>query len=227
MKKVIIIFLILILCGCKYINSVDNLYILNYLNTSYGDKITFTFKEDSTCELYQMGFCSAYYTANDINDDVYVIWYDGDGLDIRDDYLFKKYKNEIKDYYNNMFAKIIGSKYDVEILSQKSDLNWAKDAKYEDILNYEDLNLSIRVNIASDDFDTTGLGEKLKNQINTRKVKNVSSLYITTFNSGCNLKDTNKCKKVNSSYTEVKITEEKREIKQEQKQETKEEQKQQ
>ena len=38
------------------------------------------------------------------------------------------------------------------------------------------------------------------------KLKNISSLYITTYKKGCNLEDLDKCKKVNSAYIEVKIT---------------------
>ena len=209
MKKVLIGICILLLCACQYINSVGEYYVINYLNKSYGEDKIFAFSEDGQCDLTQLGLCSAYYKAIDLEEDIYVVWYDGDGMDIRDDYLFKKYKNDIRDYYYNYFSKTIRSNYNVEVLSQKSDMKWKKDAKANDILNYEDLNLSLRINIASDDSDTTSLGETLKNLVNSRDVRNVASLYLISYNKGCNLDELSKCKKVNSSYIEVKIVEDK------------------
>ena len=182
----------------------------NYLKKSYGEEKEFIFSEEGNCDLYQLGYCSKYYKASDVKDDVYVVWYDGDGMDIRDDYLFKKYKKDIRDYYYSFFSKTIKNRYDVEVLSQKSDMLWKKDASINDILNYEDLNLSLRIIIASDDNDTSSLGEKIKNLVNSRDVKNVSSLYLISYNKGCNLSDVINCKKVNSSYIEVKIVEDKK-----------------
>jgi len=209
MKKVLLLLIsILLLSACKYINNVNDSYIVNYLKTNYGEEKEYRLSENGTCDLYQIGYCSAYYKASDIKEDIYVVWYDGDGMDIRDDYLFKKYKSDIRDYYYNYFSKTINGKYNVEILSQKSDLNWQKNSKANDILNYEKLNLSMQINIANDDVDTSSIGETLKNLINERKVRNVSSIYVTSYNRGCNLEDTSKCKKINSSYIEVKITEE-------------------
>ncbi len=209
MKKVLLVLSIFMLCACQYINSVGDYYIKNYLNKSYGEDKIFAFSEDGQCDLSQLGYCSAYYKASDLTEDVYVVWYDGDGMDIRDDYLFKKYKTDIKNYYQTFFSKTIRSNFSVEVLSQKSDMRWPKDAKPNDILNYEDLNLSLRINIASDDNDTTSLGEALKNLVNGRDVRNVASLYLISYNKGCNLNEVNKCKKVNSSYIEVKIVEDK------------------
>jgi hypothetical protein len=211
MKKILIIISILLLCSCKYVNGVNESFVINYLKSNYGEDKIFVFSSESTCDLYQLGYCSAYYKASDIEDEIYVIWYDGNGNDIRDDYLFKKYKSEIKDYYYNLFSKEIKSKFNVEILSSKSDYKYGKDSKFDDILNYENLNLSLKVNIASDDNETTKLGETLKNVINNRKVKNVSSLYLTSYQKNCNLNDVSNCKKINSSYIEVKITEDKQE----------------
>ena len=209
MKKLLIVLSVLLLCSCEFVNGVNNFFIMDYLKKSYGEDVTFTYSQDGTCELYQVGYCSAYYNASDLDEEVYVVWYDGNGNDMRDDYLFKKYKNQIRKYYDDMFSSVISNKYKVEIATQKSDMLWKKDAKYEDILNYENLNLSLTLDIVSDEADTMNLGETLKDLINTRKVKNVSSLYITTYNRGCNLDDVSKCTKVNSSYIEVKITEDK------------------
>lgn len=207
MKKIILVFCLLLLCACKTINSVSEPYVINYLKKSYGEEKEFRFSSEAACDLYNLGYCSAYYQAGDLEEDVYVVWYDGDGLDMRDDYLFKKYKSDIKRYYTNYFSNTIYNRYNVEVLSAKTDYLWKKDAKANDILNYENLNLSLKIDIIANDTDTTGLGETLKNLINQRKVKNVSSLYLTTFKQGCNLNETDKCKKVNSSYIEVKITE--------------------
>ena len=101
MKKVLIGICIILLCACQYVNSVSDSYIKNYLKKSYGEEKEFIFSEEGNCDLYQLGYCSKYYKASDVKDDVYVVWYDGDGMDIRDDYLFKKYKNDIRDYYYN------------------------------------------------------------------------------------------------------------------------------
>lgn len=209
MKKVLLVICVFLLSACQYVNSVNDSFIKNYLKTNYGEEKEYAFSEKGPCDLYEMGYCSAYYKASDVVEDIYVVWYDGDGMDIRDDYLFKKYKSDLKNYYYSYFSKAINSKYDVEILSQKSDMKWAKDAKANDILNYEDLNLSIKINIASDNNDTTALGETLKNLVNERKVRNVASLYLTSYNRNCNLNDISKCKKINSSYIEVKIVEDK------------------
>jgi hypothetical protein len=207
MKKIIILFLcILLLSGCKYINGVDDNLITNYLTNSYGKENKFEYSHEGICNLYEMGYCSSYYKSSDLKYDIYVVWYDGDGLSMKDDYLFKKYQDQIADYYKKLFNPAIDGQYQVEILSQKSDMNWDKNATFEDILKYDKLNLSIGVNIISNDKDTKGLGEELKSLIEKKKLKNVSSLYVTTYNKGCNLNNIETCKKVNSSYTEVKIT---------------------
>ena len=207
MKKVIVLLLcVLMLSGCKYINSVDNNLIVTYLNNKYGSDNNFEYAHEGICNLYEMGYCSSYFTATSLKDEIYVIWTDGSGMDMKDDYLFKKYQNQIADFYSKLFDSAIDGKYQIEILSQKSDMNWDKDATFEDILHYDRLNLSIGVNIISNDKDTTPLGEELKSRIEKKKMKNVSSLYVTTYNKGCDLNNKDNCKKVNSSYIEVKIT---------------------
>ena len=206
MKKIIIVISILLLCGCKYVNGVDNNLILNYLNNNYGEENKFEYSHDGICNLYETGYCSSYYKSSDLKYEIYVVWYDGDGMNMKDDYLFKKYQDQIAAYYKKLFDPYIDGTFTIEVLSQNSDMNWDKDATFEEILKYDRLNLSIGVNIISNDKDTTDLGESLKGAIEKKKIKNVSSLYVTTYKKGCNLEDKDNCKKVNSSYIEVKIT---------------------
>ena len=159
MKKIIVVLLAFLLCGCQYINSVDDALIKSYLNNSYGSEKGFEFLHDGICNLYEVGYCSSYYKSNDLDDEIYVIWHDGSGNDITDDYLFKKYQNQIAAFYKKLFDPYIDGNYTIEILSQKSDMNWKKDAIFEDILKYEKLNLSIGVNIISNDKSKLSLIE--------------------------------------------------------------------
>lgn len=208
MKKVILLFVILLLFGCTSPTGVDSIFIKEYLNNKYGDDITFTLSHMESCSTLVYESCTAFFTASDLGEDkeIYVVWNELDGSDMRDDYLFKKYDSQLREYYKNLISKVVKNKFTIDVQSNKSDLSWDKNLTFEEFLKFEKLNLGISINIANNDEDITSIGDDLKALFKKNKLKNISSLYITTYKKGCNLEELDKCKKVNSAYIEVKIT---------------------
>ena len=208
MKKIIIFIICLVfLCGCA-INIVDEVYITNYLNEKYGDDITFTPMYTSSCKIYENGTCRASFTASDTEDnEIHIIWNKKDGSDLRDDYLFLKYDKELKAYYTGLINDVTNSKFVINEISNKSDYLWEKNLSFDEFIKYENLNSGISINIANSSIDLNKFAESIKNYFNSKKINNVASLFITSYNNGCNLNNTDNCKKVNSIYYEVKIVE--------------------
>lgn len=207
MKKIVVIMMIFLLCSCTLTNAVDDPFIQVYLTNKYGSDVTFEKAHADECNLLHMDECSAYYKASDAEDEIYIMWSKADGSDIKDDYLFKKYKKELVSYYTKLFDKVINSKYKLEVFSNKSDYKWEENLKFEDFIKYENLNSVISLHIASKDLDISSLAESIKTLLKNNKIKNVAAVYITTYNNGCSLEDVSKCKKINSSYIEIKIVE--------------------
>ena len=208
MKKFLILFFMFIICGCELINGIDETFITDYLNKKYGDDITFTPNYKSSCKVYETGKCRASYSASNLKDkEIQIIWTKEDGSDMKDDYLFQKYENTLNKYYSKLFQSSINGNYKLDILANQSDYNWDTNLKYEEFFKYENLNLAISINIANDNVDLSTLGNTLKTILKNNKISNVASLYLTNYNSGCNLNKLNSCKKVNSTYIEVKIVE--------------------
>ena len=56
MKKIILVFCLLLLCACKTINSVSEPYVINYLKKSYGEEKEFRFSSEAACDLYNLGY---------------------------------------------------------------------------------------------------------------------------------------------------------------------------
>ena len=207
MKKVILLCLTLLLFGCTNPVGVDSLFIQEYLNNKYGDDITFTLSHMESCSTLVYDSCTAFFNASDLEDkEVYVVWNELDGSDIRDDYLFKKYDTQLREYYINLISKVVKNNFTIDVQSNKSDLSWDKNLTFDEFLKFEKLNLGISINIANNDEDINSIAEDLKALFIKNKLRNISSLYITTYKKGCNLSDLDNCKKVNSIYVEVKIT---------------------
>ncbi len=208
MKKIVILFLTLFVCGCTVFNSVDELFITSYLNEKYGSDIEFTPMYTSSCKVYEAGTCRASYTSSVTGEnEIHVIWNEKDGSDIRDDFLFLKYDSELKDYYKKLINNNIDNRFIISEISNKSDYKWDKNLTFDEFIKYENLNTGIAINIAGEEEDLNALAESIKQNFLNNKINNVASLYITEFESGCNLNDVSSCKKVNSIYFEVKIVE--------------------
>ena len=208
MKKLILFMICLIfLCGCAF-NVVDEIFITNYLNEKYGDDIKFTPMYTSSCKIYENGTCRASFTSSDTNEkEIHVIWKKKDGSDIKDDYLFLKYDNELKSYYTSLIKDVTNSKFVINEISNKSDYNWDKKLSFDEFIKYENLNTGITINIANSSINLNTFAESIKDHFNSKKINNVASLFLTSYNNGCDLNNVNNCKKANSIYYEVKIVE--------------------
>ena len=148
MKKVIIVLLALMLCACNPFEFVDEEYITNYLNEKYGDDIEFTPLYKSSCKLFEAGVCRASYTASDLdNMEIHVIWTEKSGLDMKDDYLFKKYDQELKNYYTNILRDS-AYRFKISEISNKSDYAWHTNLTFDDFIKYEKLKGDSRVGVA-------------------------------------------------------------------------------
>ena len=208
MKKVLLVFLILLLSACTLGNEVDEIFIQNYLNNKYGEDIVFTPVYTSSCKIYELGKCRSTFTSSDLeNKEIQIFWTKEDGSDLKDDYLFKKYESNLKDYYNNLLSSSMNGNYKLEVMANKSDYNWDKNLSFEEFLKYENLNLAISINIANSSEDINLLGERIKSVLKQNNVSNVASLYLTSYNDECSLDNVSSCTKVNSIYVEVKIVE--------------------
>ena len=208
MKKFILIICLFLLCACETVNKVDEMFITDYLNNKYGEDITFTPKYISSCRIYELGKCRASYQASNLKDkEIQIIWTKEDGSDMKDDYLFQKYEGTLNKYYAKLFSSLISGNYKLVIMANQSDYAWEKNLTYEEFFKYENLNLAISINIANNNVDLTSLGERIKDILKSNNIKNVASLYLTNYNSSCNLNDLSKCTKVSTTYVEVKIVE--------------------
>lgn len=208
MKKIIIFLLIFVLCACDTFNVVDEEFINNYLTEKYGSDIKFTPMYTSSCKVYEAGTCRASFTSSlTAENEIHIIWNKKDGSDIRDDFLFLKYDKELKDYYTRIIKNDINNRFIISEITNKSDYKWDKDLSFDDFIKYENLNTGIAINISSEDIDLNELADSIKKTLADSKINNVASLYLTSFNDGCNLDDVTSCKKSNSIYYEVKIVE--------------------
>ena len=209
MKKIIILLICLVLlCGCEFMSVVDEVYITNYLNEKYGYNIEFTPMYTSSCKIYENGTCRASFTASDTGEDeIHVLWNKKDGSDLRDDYLFLKYDKEIKSYYTTLINGVTNSRFIITEISNKSDYLWTENLTFDEFIKYENLNSGITINIADSNINLTEFAESIKEYFKNKKINNVASLFITSYNNGCDLHNTDTCKKVNSIYFEVKIVE--------------------
>ncbi len=209
MKKIVLFLIIfLFLCGWELTSSVDEIFITDYLNNKYGEDIEFTPMYMSSCKIYENGTCRASFTASDTGDnEIHIIWTKKDGSDMKDDYLFLKYDKQLKSYYTNLIKNVTSNKFVINEISNKSDYKWEKNLSFDEFIKYENLNSGLSINIANSSVDLNKFAESIKNYFNSKKINNVASLFITSYNNGCDLNNTNNCKKANSIYYEVKIVE--------------------
>ena len=209
MKKVVLFLTCLVfLCGCEMLGNVDEVDIANYLNAKYGDDIEFTPMYTSSCKLYENGTCRASFKASDTGEnEIHIIWNKKDGSDLRDDYLFLKYDSQLKAYYTGLIKDVTKSKFVINEISNKSDYLWDKNLSFDEFIKYDNLNSGITINIANADLDLNEFAESIKDYFNSKNITNVASLFITSYNNGCNLDNTDGCTKANSIYYEVKIVE--------------------
>jgi len=208
MKKFLILICILFISGCTLIDSVDEIFITNYLNNKYGNDIKFTPMYTSSCKIYEEGTCRASYKASDTEDnEIHIIWNKQDGSDMRDDYLFLKYNDKLKEYYTNLIKKATNVKFVISEISNKSDYKWDKSLGFDEFIKYENLNTGIAINVSSSDIDLNQLGDTIKEYFKSQNINNVASFYLTNYDNTCDLNNTSNCNKINSIFYEVKIVE--------------------
>lgn len=209
MKKIVLFLICFVfLCGCEFMSMVDEEFITNYLNEKYGDDIEFTPMYTSSCKIYENGTCRASFTASDTGEnEIHIIWNKKNGSDMRDDYLFLKYDKELKSYYTNLINDVTNSKFKIQEISNKSDYLWKENLKFDDFIKYENLNSGLSINIANSSIDLNSFAESIKDYFKSKKINNVASLFLTSYNNGCDLNNIDSCKKANSIYFEVKIVE--------------------
>ena len=120
MKKIIICFMLLLMCGCSLTNNITDKDIMKYLKSKYGD-IDFYFVQRSSCDMFELGYCSYLYSEPGLNDRTFsVTWEDANGKTMRDTYVENLYSEKLGEEYNKKFVGKLNFQYKVNAIIQRS-----------------------------------------------------------------------------------------------------------
>lgn len=209
MKKTFIIGLLflgtLLLNGCSLIETIDLEEYQTYLEDKYGKDKDFYMVEKSTCNWFELGGCSYFFSSNEL---------DGEAFEVHgstrngehhfgDEYIKIKHERRLQSYYKNLLSDTFNFDYEITTYADIDYDELDPNIAFEDYLNHENLNLQITFETAYENINLQQLRTAVENMISTNQIKNIESIIISANN--CYDENNDDCKKENFLYMNTEL----------------------
>lgn len=204
-KKLIIVLLFLgtlLLSGCSLVETIDLEEYQAYLENRYGKDKNFYMVEKSTCNWFEFGGCSYFFSSSELKGEKFEIHgstYNGEHH-FGDEYIKIKYEKPLQNYYKNLLGDTFNFNYEMTTSNRIDYDEIDPNISFEEYLNHENLNLSITFKTAYENINLQQLSTAVEDMISTNQIKNIKSIEIRANN--CYDESNDDCKKNHILYLE-------------------------
>lgn len=184
MKKTFIIGLLflgtLLLNGCSLVKKIDLAEYQTYLEDKYGKDKDFYMVEKSTCNWFELGGCSYFFSSNELDGEKFEVHgsTQNGNHHFGDEYIKVKYEKSLENHYKNLLMDAFNFNYE---MTTYADIDYDKinpSISFEEYLNHEDLDLHITFITAYKNINLQQLRTAVTDMISTNKIKNIDKIDI-------------------------------------------------